>query len=661
MLSTANQVLKSIVIILIFYFGGFETGFCSSISAVWVNDGHDKVTKDELRSFKGQNTINSIWNGEKISLFAARNEVVSFNVIIECATSRAENITIEISHLTNENGSIISSKKVNKENLFNYVGRNIEIFYVQYLPIIGLSRLAYEPTYDERHVPVKLQLPYSLPKGHSKGRFSDRPNANKFYPDIAVPMEAVGNFDIGKGENHSVWVDIYIPQTTKPGFYEGEVLIKEAGVVSYSIPINLEILSFALPDHFNAKTMVWINEADINERYTGVRYDDSMAATPDKKKIMDLVWFRHHLMAKRHRISLITDGIELFRKQGFSRWRKIFNGDLFSQGSGYSGPGEGIAGDIYSVGTYGMWRALKGWDAESKKSMWVNTDKIVSYFNENFPDVEYFLYLLDEPKKKDFEKVEQWAAWIKENPGPGNQMKTLCTTSLVNKQKYMPSVDLSFMMWGDTEVWEKAVNYFRLKNQEVYAYNGWRPSTGTFMTEDDGIALRVNGWIQFKHKIARWFYWASTNYRNPSRVKYETNVFKEAQTFGRKSDAIHKKYGETGNNYGNGDGLLFYPGIDVKYIDESLDILGPIASLRLKMWRRGLQDYEYLRLASEKNPESVRKIVERMVPKSLWELGVSDKSDPTYVHAGISWSTDPDDWERARRELSDIILNSLNK
>jgi hypothetical protein len=44
-----------------------------------------------------------------------------------------------------------------------------------------------------------------------------------------------------------------------------------------------------------------------------------------------------------------------------------------------------------------------------------------------------------------------------------------------------------------------------------------------------------------------------------------------------------------------------------------------------------------------------------MVPLVMWEYGVDDPGDPTWVRADISWSTDPDDWERARGELAGII------
>jgi hypothetical protein len=44
----------------------------------------------------------------------------------------------------------------------------------------------------------------------------------------------------------------------------------------------------------------------------------------------------------------------------------------------------------------------------------------------------------------------------------------------------------------------------------------------------------------------------------------------------------------------------------------------------------------------------------------LWEVGVSDPEDPTWMLADISWSTDPDLWEAARAEVADIIEGCIS-
>ena len=48
----------------------------TGISAVWANNGEDKITRDELRaSSNPSGVINSLWDGATIRLFGARNEV----------------------------------------------------------------------------------------------------------------------------------------------------------------------------------------------------------------------------------------------------------------------------------------------------------------------------------------------------------------------------------------------------------------------------------------------------------------------------------------------------------------------------------------------------------------------------------------------------------
>jgi hypothetical protein len=42
----------------------------------------------------------------------------------------------------------------------------------------------------------------------------------------------------------------------------------------------------------------------------------------------------------------------------------------------------------------------------------------------------------------------------------------------------------------------------------------------------------------------------------------------------------------------------------------------------------------------------------------LWEVGVEDPEDPTYVYTDIRWPTAPDVWEAARSELAEIIARA---
>jgi hypothetical protein len=243
------------------------------------------------------------------------------------------------------------------------------------------------------------------------------------------------------------------------------------------------------------------------------------------------------------------------------------------------------------------------------------------------------------------------------NPGPGSRLMSMATIDLPDATAYAPSLDVvvSSLGVGVPQAWQPAADAILANpGKRFYQYNGSRPASGSFAIEDEGAPLREKAWAQYKKGIQRWFYWESTYYNNFQGNTGQTNVFQKAQTFGGccSQDAV---LGETGYNYTNGDGVLFYPGSDTRYPGDSYGVMGPLASLRLKDWRRGIQDVDYLALANAIDPVRTQSIVQRMVPKALWEYGVSDPADPTWVRGDISWPVDPDSWEAARAELAGII------
>ncbi|MGZ6371161.1 MAG: hypothetical protein ACXWPM_10450, partial [Bdellovibrionota bacterium] len=252
---------------------------------------------------------------------------------------------------------------------------------------------------------------------------------------------------------------------------------------------------------------------------------------------------------------------------------------------------------------------------------------------------------------------QAWAQELINDPGIGHNLKSFATAPLPNILAGAPGVNIvaSWIAVGDTTTWQNAVNTVHsTPGKEFYMYNGKRPASGSFATEDDGVSMRELPWGQFKKGVARWFTWESAYYNDNQAGRGEQDVWNQAHTFGG-GGVIDPVKGETGWNYSNGEGVLFYPGTDVVFPASNLGVNGPVASLRLKHWRRGVQDVDYLTLAYAIDPVSTQAIINQMVPSVLWEPGITDPTDPTWVRAGISWSTNPDDWEAARAQLAHII------
>jgi hypothetical protein len=228
----------------------------------------------------------------------------------------------------------------------------------------------------------------------------------------------------------------------------------------------------------------------------------------------------------------------------------------------------------------------------------------------------------------------------------------------VYAQQFIPNLCISATTAGvgncppnqggnNTQFMNDAYHYFSQPGKKFWVYNDGRPGVGSSMTEDDGIAFRTWSWAQFKMGVDRWFYW----YAN---VNSDIDLFATATTWGDRARRDQQR-GMWGDHAPcNGNGLLIYPGTDVGHSANSYGLAGPIASLRLKQWRRGVQDADYLALAMQKNPVATNAIVQSMMPKALWENRVQDTNWPI---APITWSSDPDVWEGARLQLAQIITD----
>jgi hypothetical protein len=621
-----------------------------AISGVWANEGGDKVAREEIRFANAKSVVSRAWNGSKVQIFGAKNEVVSFNTVLEAAVKQANNVSVSFNSLVGPGGYLIKSTPATGDGVFDWTNRDIELFYVRYLKITGVSKLAYDG-YDERHVPERLRRPWSG-AGVASGLWTDRPDHDKSYPDIAVPVESVPSFNIASGQNQSIWADVYIPKDAPAGIYTGAFQVFESGVLSYTIPVNLTVRNFTLPDVSTAKTMLHLGYGNISYRYLGVKYVYYGSAEEQKlRQIRD----RHFALAHRHRISLVDSNsgkstASATRDQPVAEWLPRLDGSLFTKAKGYRGPGEGVGNGIFSIGEYGSWY----WQSEGETGMWKHTDAWANWFANNAPSIEKFLYLIDE--SLDYAQIQKWASLMDSNPSIGKIIPSMATVRAPLADTSIPNLDVitSVLTVGDTATWDKAISSLKARGSNIYFYNGARPASGSFATDDDGIALRELAWGQYKKGIQRWFFWESTYYDNFQGGTGQTDVFTQARTFGGPAtyDSVN---GMSGWNTSNGEGVLFYPGTDKVFPANNYNLNGPLASLRLKHWRRGIQDVDYITLANAINPVAVSQIVNSIIPKVLWENGISDPIDPSWVRCDISWSSNPDVWEEARIKLANII------
>jgi len=556
----------------------------AELADVWAVSDGTKVKRDSTsHPLKNGNGIFDR-SPPLISLFGARNETVAFQMILQGGSSITNGVRIRLDNI----GPINNSGVTQNMDTY-YVGRNICILKEQYLDITTRS-------HDLAWAPATAAVP----------------DMSGWVPDALIPLGPNDSFSVAEGQNQGVWVDIFIPSGTPPGLHRGTLMVEVDGapcsIPTCQIPVELEVLDITLPDSSTAKSMLYFSSpADDANQWMSRYLDDPWSPTPRELQALTM---RHYKLGKRHRVTMFITGRSSPTEDdlGEANLLSRLDGSAFSVAAGYWGPGIGIGQDMYSIWTYG------GTLNPSQAGSWAN------WFTTHAPAIEYFLYTWDEPEQSDFGNINQISAdakpvptFVTHEPHPGLDVDIFCT---------FPEV---------YSISEAAA--YKAKGKQVWIYNGMRPFTGTFVIDDVAVSPRVNPLIQYKYGIPRWFYWESTYYHDEQSSGEQINIFVDPINFT--------------NWWGdemNGDGLLIYPGRDRLFTAHDQGFNGPMPSIRLKNWRRGIETVEYLVLAKAAGRQNlVNNVLATLVPLALDEGGLKS-GDPGCLgreRRGVAGSAPP--------------------
>jgi hypothetical protein len=598
--------------------GAVSSAFSQSgVTRVWAVDEGEKIKQDALNHWLSTSVENAVWDGSRIRVFGGRNEVVGFQVILEASGSGASGVNVVLDSL--EGPGYVVKNTGGIGDPMGFVGKRIELFTEHYINV------------TER----------SSAWGYSPGWARPQPEAEHlgWLPDGLIPFEApnktpttgVGGapFAIGGGRLQGVWVDVYIPPDAPGGTYTGELQVTEQGVVRYRVPVELEVYGFTLPDTTHFHTMFY---------YEGLidRHGVSEGTTEFWRLFRNYMHVFH-----RHRINLVK-GADVTLPTFENHLGGYYTGSYYMPTYGYDGPGVGVGDLTYGIGVYDQ--PSRGWESgfwPNDSASWVAAaDAWEGWFAANAPAVERFKYMTDEPDPPDYGTIIQRAGWIRNSRGPGRNLGIYATVRidprLYGAVTYWSLQDQSGYDPGDGYVVgyvEELVKPRQALGEKVGLYNGTRPGFGVPGFLDCHVVdNRVNPWIAFKYDVDQYFQW-SMGYMvtlNPPKNVWVDNWWPM----------------EGGRVWG--DGQHIYPGQDVKFPGDSRGVEGPIVSVRLKNFRRGMQDYEYLWLARQSgvSEDSLQAIMNSVVPRALDE--VNQASQPEFALRGYLY-------EQARRRLAHLL------
>ncbi len=590
----------------------------AEIIEVWAVGDGEKVFRFDTEHFSKDG--NSIWDGTEVKLRGLYNEVLSFQLIVVTDSLGAQAVEVSISPPYNAS----TGSRMGAVGLGPYGPQGgLELFTQHYLQV---SRPTLPNWFygSDKSAPEKMTgwIPDALIPVNARVGQGGFPLT--IPPTQALERRHQNELEIIERpakQNQGVWVDVYLPRDREllPGVYESTISVLESGTVVAELPLKIELIDAYLPDENHSNVWVYCSGFGALESYFPGR---------NAEEIEQMIKFE----AKRHRIELVGASSvhrTAFDEKLMNQYRGYLDGAAYTPQNGYHGPGQHQGEKLFPVGMYGS-RVL----GNSKTEIQQESDKWVSWFDQNAPDVTYFWYLIDEPGPVQFPWIKERAEWLKSNQGPGRKMPIQITRGYTKELK--DDIDIwneydGVKLEWQQKLWDQGKDY--------WFYNGNRPRYGSVILEGTAVDLRVNGWIKYLFNINTWFVWQGTHWTHNGqgpKGRLKQRVFNEPLTF------INWNL-----NYGNGDGILFYPGQLPHQPQEDRGVFRAMPSIRLKNIRRGQQDYELLWLTEQKvGPQKARDLARKLVVKAMDEVEMSDV---------VYWPQRGDDYDAARDQLLDIL------
>lgn len=460
---------------------------------------------------------------------------------------------------------------------------------------------------------VNPPRPRSRPVGSPIERFVEHFVVVRRPSGTAGDEAASEGWESGAGSDAKAWVgavpDALIPVDNAPRWwpYPMRILPRSNGIVWIDLNVPRDQRTGLY------RGAIRVQAAGVPIAEVPVELEVVDALLPDRTVAATAGYPGHDLLAKlgpegeaqlwqllhAHRIAPLHDAVNV---EDVTRQREALEGSLYTPARGYVGPAPGLGDGVLAIGSGG---AFGSPDERSLATIEAIADAASAAHLFGGSDV--FLDVSSEPCSSSW--ATGWQKLLRESPDPSAQRIRLggrCTQ------------DPSKLPW---------------------AYGGVLPRTGTFLLDAEATSPRVNGWLAGIEGTPRWIVpqiaaWAEDRDDEP----VDPFAVPEMPAAGPSP------------GWSNGGGVLVYPASeygDGGHREHAVDAVGVLPSIRLKNWRRGIEDAGYLQLARDQDPARADAIARWLVPAAFDE---APRGGPA------SWSPRGKAFLEARRALLAVIL-----
>jgi hypothetical protein len=479
-----------------------------------------------------------------VGLTAARNEFVSFQVVVNGADTGANNVSASFSGLSGPG---------------NISGPDITLY---------------------REALLNISKP-TFPGGKTGG-----------WPDPLVPAtdEIAGEtrnafpFSVPANQARAIWVDVHVPQNASPGVYTGTVDVTGDNGLSAKVPVNLTVVGITLPSTATLTSAFRITQGQVCAAH------GTCNGTP---AVQNTLLARYAQMALEHRITL-TNIFPPDSDGTFTLFNQFYG--PFLQGTS---PARLQGAQVTTV-------MYQGQNTPTAYQAFVNNAQAQGALSKAFD------YSGDEPPYGvTWPKLQAHLSMVR---SAAPSLPTLVTTTASNASANGALADIDILspvinfLHGNTSPYvgdqRQSFNAFLSSGstKRLWTYQSCMSQGCAYGTTAAGNSEN-GGWPSYMVDTSagrnRAMEWVSFSEQVSGELYYDTaNMLTSAWT----------------NQYafnGNGDGTLFYPGTP-SAIGGTTDV--PVASIRLKMIRQGMQDYEWLKLVSQGDPQFASTAAQALAP-----------------------------------------------
>jgi hypothetical protein len=413
-------------------------------------------------------------------------------------------------------------------------------------------------------------------------------------------------YDLWAEHHEILWIDVRVPADAAPGDYSATLRVSADNAPAAELPITLTVWDFALPDgpthenHFGG--------FGARAKYHGLETDSEAFIQLEERYSAALAAHRINPELPRHLWPAPgEDGATVFTEEidraitAFVERHHLTNIQIprapFSEPLG--------------ANREKAQRFYRAWYEYLERKGWAE---------------RAYLYMLDEPNEIEaYRQVVDLGAMVREaHP----KIRRLVVEQTYTQDPAWPSLEDSIDIWCPLFgfVDEPSTKRLQANGSHVWSYTALTQTAPPYHPDYENVkadlppfwqvdfpvtAYRIAPWLNRRYGITGLLYWSIVYYGSPDRDPWLEPGFRVRW---------------------NGEGALFYPG-------DRAGIAGPVASIRLKNLRDGMEDYEYFVLLEHLGgAEAVETIVREAVP--TWG----------------AWKQDPETLPRLRERLAEEIL-----